>query len=486
MKRIIPIWLVIVFLCSIVGASVLPSIVAINNQQNQIKIGIGDTMQAGKTTNTPYTGRVRVYVVEPVSRWTNQYAGGVPYHFGFLGFALNEVISIDPQNTYHKSVTWAGDITESNAMVIAVVFNSEAHQGYAYPPSSNPFTAYYNDATAAATPGNTGYNTVTSTFTHTVFAEEATATWCQYCPDMATKLNNVYESHSYPFYFVALVGDMNSQAYSHLVSDYNFYGYPTGFFDGGYKVILGSGVAESTYRSYIQTCGARAVPDLNLSVSVTYIGSGDLQIGVNITNGAAPNSPPDTPQAPAGETNGDQGTQYRYTTATNDPNNDNVWYWFDWADGSNSGWVGPYNSGTEGNASHTWSETGIYEIKVKAKDATGAESNWSATTPVNITGPTIGLGGIAGGLKKISATITNIGASELTNITWEITVKGGLLGLINIQSTGIINTLAVGNETSVKTDKNIFGLGKIDITVTANEATLTGKGVVFGPFISIK
>lgn len=143
MKRVIQILLVVFFIGSLVGTSVLP---AIDNQQNQINI----EPKGGTLSKAPYTGRLRIYVVEPVSRW-NMY-NGQPYHFGFLGFAYNQDISIDPQDTYQDSITWTGDITESNAMVMAVVFNSEPHQGYAYPPSSNPFTAYYTDATAAAIP----------------------------------------------------------------------------------------------------------------------------------------------------------------------------------------------------------------------------------------------------------------------------------------------------------------------------------------------
>jgi len=185
-------------------------------------------------TDTPYTGHLRVYVVEPVSRWKNN--NGEPYHFGFLDFAFNDDISIDPQDTLQKSITWEGDVTEENVMVIAVVSNSEEHQEYASPPSDKPFKAYYTDAAAAATPGNTGYNMVTTGFTHTVFVEEVTATWCSYCPAMDNALYNIYKSGDYPWYYVALVYDMNSQAESRR-NDYNISGIPTAFFDGGSTVM---------------------------------------------------------------------------------------------------------------------------------------------------------------------------------------------------------------------------------------------------------
>jgi len=49
---------------------------------------------------------------------------------------------------------------------------------------------------------------------------------------------------------------------------------------------------------------------------------------------------------------------------------------WDWGDGSYSAWLGPFDSGEVISASHAWSK-GSYNIKVKAKDVLGAESNWS-------------------------------------------------------------------------------------------------------------
>jgi thiol-disulfide isomerase/thioredoxin len=284
-KNILIVGILVLFIVAIVVFSK----VATDRQQNQITIESENEIYTGKVNSTPYTGRLRVYVVEPDSRWMMN--NGKPYHFGFLGFAFNDNISIDPQNTFQKSITWKGDVTKENVMVIAVVSNLEQHQEYVSPPSDKPFKAYYTDATAAATPGNTGYNTVTTNFTHTVFIEEITATWCSYCPSMAKALYAIYESGDYPWYFAALVYDMNSQAASRR-DEYNVSGIPIAFFDDGYKTLQGKHSSETEYRPLIQACGTRQVPALDLSVSVTYTGDGNLQIAITITN---ENLPPSTP-----------------------------------------------------------------------------------------------------------------------------------------------------------------------------------------------
>ena len=57
---------------------------------------------------------------------------------------------------------------------------------------------------------------------------------------------------------------------------------------------------------------------------------------------------------------------------------------FDWGDGTDSGWIGPYTSGDISNATHIWTKSGNYHVKVKAKDEFGAESYWSDPLSVSI------------------------------------------------------------------------------------------------------
>ncbi len=96
------------------------------------------------------------------------------------------------------------------------------------------------------------------------------------------------------------------------------------------------------------------------------------------------NNPPATPSTPSGTTSGYTGISYTYTTATTDPDGDSVYYFFDWGDGSNSGWIGPYTSGYSASASHIWSSSGTYHVRVKAKDVNNAESGWSPYLSVTI------------------------------------------------------------------------------------------------------
>ncbi|UCD13179.1 MAG: hypothetical protein JSW60_06365, partial [Thermoplasmatales archaeon] len=69
------------------------------------------------------------------------------------------------------------------------------------------------------------------------------------------------------------------------------------------------------------------------------------------------------------------GEEAGFKFVTKDINGDDVFYYVDWGDGTNSGWVGPYASGEEVVLNHSWPKARAYLIKAKAKDDDG-ESEW--------------------------------------------------------------------------------------------------------------
>ncbi len=86
--------------------------------------------------------------------------------------------------------------------------------------------------------------------------------------------------------------------------------------------------------------------------------------------------PPETPTI-TGEPSGTTGTEYNCTFISTDPEEDNISYCINWGDESGEVCIGPYISGVEASANHTWSEEGDYIIMVKAIDSLGAESEWA-------------------------------------------------------------------------------------------------------------
>jgi len=104
-----------------------------------------------------YSGRLRVYLTEIVSQW-NGY-DGKPFHYGFVEYAINKVISVDANGEKNFSDTRSvSSYDYENLMVIAVVFNSESTDTYEYHnEENNSFDAYYADAvdaTSVAEGGN--------------------------------------------------------------------------------------------------------------------------------------------------------------------------------------------------------------------------------------------------------------------------------------------------------------------------------------------
>jgi len=89
------------------------------------------------------------------------------------------------------------------------------------------------------------------------------------------------------------------------------------------------------------------------------------------------NNPPNTTTTLSGQTTCWINKLYNFSTKTTDPDGDDIFYMFNWGDGTFSNWLGPYNSNVLVSASHIWAKKGMYHVMVKAKDIHGAESTWS-------------------------------------------------------------------------------------------------------------
>ncbi|MCJ7697332.1 MAG: Ig-like domain-containing protein, partial [Thermoplasmata archaeon] len=114
-----------------------------------------------------------------------------------------------------------------------------------------------------SSPGN-------ETLTHTVFIEEATATWCTNCPNVANLLYSLYEANKYNFYYVALINGTNSDTTERIWDDYNVYSFPTVFIDGGYQMIIGGSKPESTYIDAISAAKGRTEQKIKVTVTAQY------------------------------------------------------------------------------------------------------------------------------------------------------------------------------------------------------------------------
>jgi len=334
-----------------------------------------------------FGGTLRLYVVEPTARWID--ASESAYHFGFIDFALDSMISLNNGDRIHLSRAWDGSgsgydgFTEDNIMVQAVIFGDDAHQAYASPPSSYPFWAYYVEAAAAATPGTMDSNNSDGAFTHTVFLEEASSTACGYCPTMNYYLGSVYNLDTCDFIYTAMILE-NPKADAYLTLKYNLLGTPTAFVDGGGEVLFGGFAPETPYIDVINSCGARPTEGANVMVAVEWLGLGDLQIDVVCSFNAPLNATPTLAGPPLGATETAVNIARTYSAVATNTDNDAVYYRWDWGDGQSTDWLGPFNSGKICEAGHSWSSVGQYDVRAKTRDRWLAESDWTAPLTVTV------------------------------------------------------------------------------------------------------
>jgi hypothetical protein len=86
-----------------------------------------------------------------------------------------------------------------------------------------------------------------------------------------------------------------------------------------------------------------------------------------------------------GPTSGVINEEYTYSVVTTEPDGEDIYYLIEWGDGTNSGWLGPFNSGEQTSAQKSWSAAATYTVRAKAKDVNQVSSEWSDSLLVTIT-----------------------------------------------------------------------------------------------------
>jgi PKD repeat protein len=186
-----------------------------------------------------------------------------------------------------------------------------------------------------------------------------------------------------------------------------------------------------------------------------------------------------------GPTNGAINQEYEFSIGpVVDPEGDSFYCQWGWGDGNISEWEGPYLSGEIANASHSWTTTGVYELRARLKDEYDAESNWSEPFMLTILNIEASID-IQGGL-GVTITITNSGNINITDIEWTCTLNGGFILLGKLKN-GIGGSLGPG-ETAIFKDTPIFGLGKttIEVEIACAEGvslTKSVQGTIFLLFV---
>jgi glutaredoxin len=404
---------------------------------------------------TQYNGRIRVYVTEIGSTLGWKDTTGHVYTFPFLDYAFNQAITINAGNTWTNSIEWDGhdyndgnghnfgNILYGNIEVIAVVFNSQLHQGYSDPPSGGPFDAYWvDDAVGVRVGDNTPPyvpNTPNPTNGSTNVDIHKQLSW-------AGGDANPFDTVSYDVYFGTTSpppkvssnqsgatynpGTLNllTTYYWKIVSWDNL-----GASGGGpiWQFTTRPNHAPNTPSNPSPKNGTTGVP-INAQMSWTggdqdsgdvvtydvYFGTSSPppkvssnQSGTSYNPGTMPystkyywniiawdnhglsatgpiwqfttgnlqNNAPNTPDI-SGQDQGKPGTIYTFIITTTDPDSDQVYYLIDWGDNTTTDWDGPHASGADVSLTHSWSTKNTYTVKVKAKDEHGAESDWGSLT----------------------------------------------------------------------------------------------------------
>jgi len=96
------------------------------------------------------------------------------------------------------------------------------------------------------------------------------------------------------------------------------------------------------------------------------------------------NQRPNKPSKPKGSSVGKTGKNYTFKSSATEPDEEKLYYIWDWDDKNYSFWLGPYESGETAEETYSWKEKGERFVRVKVKDIYGGESEWSDPFKINI------------------------------------------------------------------------------------------------------
>lgn len=136
-------------------------------------------------------------------------------------------------------------------------------------------------------------------------------------------------------------------------------------------------------------------------------------------------NPPEAPDQPTGPTSGIVGVDYTYTThPVTGGGVGHKYYKWNFTD-SETNWL-TYGPGADPQATHNWSNPGIYQVKVKAKNMYDDEGPWSEPLTVVVTHqvkPQLSIE-VTGGI-GLNVNVMNTGNGDATNVRVNGTIEGG-------------------------------------------------------------
>jgi len=192
---------------------------------------------------------------------------------------------------------------------------------------------------------------------------------------------------------------------------------------------------------------------------------------------------PDVPGMPSGPGEGGIGELLSFEVTGVAADND-VFYLFDWGDGLNTGWIGPFAAGENEtvDAKHKFMDFGSYDVRVKAKDSvTDEESAFSEALVVNITGAgdAFTIGSVSGGFGVSAQIINDLAPSKYVDYTIEI--AGGQLTGFHVYKKFEGTVFVESGGSAMISTGAFFSLGNVKVTVSAVCAgEEVAEKVVFG------
>jgi PKD repeat protein len=135
--------------------------------------------------------------------------------------------------------------------------------------------------------------TISSKGTHTVLAEVGAASTCPYCPSHEYWIEQVVGD----YFVVGLPCSHYSPSYGfnadiiQRLNELNMGSYPASYWDGGYTSVSGGQSSSNTLQNAYNACASRTVKDVDIDLSVYWLGGAEMELHIDVSNNEASSYP---------------------------------------------------------------------------------------------------------------------------------------------------------------------------------------------------
>jgi YVTN family beta-propeller protein len=170
-------------------------------------------------------------------------------------------------------------------------------------------------------------------------------------------------------------------------------------------------------------------------------------IGAAVLLGSSCNLTNKAPTVPviSGPSSGVVGVPVTFKATATDPEGDSIAFQFDWGDTSTQSWSNFIASGETASIQHTYSDSGTFSVKAKAKNKKGKETQYTVGNSIGVLSRGAGYPDSVSGFIAVPAGAQNIALSPNGHVLY-VAGANRIVTVVDVPNRAVVREIRVGDQ----------------------------------------